>query len=69
MQGVENAEYDIFSADFSTNLVRCTALKPPRPMSSFHEIDNALFADQFWKREHLCRINKIKVETSHVGAI
>ena len=36
MVGMENAGYDKFSAHFSTNLVRYTALKPPRPMSSFH---------------------------------
>lgn len=36
VRGMENVEYDTFSADFSANLVRYTALKPPRPMSSFH---------------------------------
>ena len=33
---IENVEYDTFSADFSAILVRYTATKPPRPMSSFH---------------------------------
>ena len=41
----------------------------PLKLSDIGRIGNALFADQFWKREHLCRINKIKVETSHVGVI
>ena len=39
MWGMENEEYNKFSADFSTNLGRYTALKPPRPMSSFHRAE------------------------------